>query len=352
VLGETGLDGEARYKYNANNFLVEYTSAEGRSTRYGYDGLNRRVYKAEGKNVLESYLYDGLDVLLELAGPKGQHATTYYRANGRIVTQQKFSAAGNNGGYRHRPEGRRLYYTYDGLGSVASLSNHKGKSKTRYQYTAFGELVAGDTSNNQYTFTGKRLDTETGFYHFHFRKYDASTGVWTTADPIGILDGVNVYSYVKNNSINQKDWRGLCGEISTETEDAYEMSFQAIAFGIGVEGYNLGRTGIWKDVLDPGTGVAKALEHGMPFGHNFAKFHDEVVDVLTKVGVPDILANVPTMPLAYAFATIVTLGLMGLEAVGLYDNLYDFEPGGGGLENLGSLGPDDTDFDEFFRIRR
>jgi len=212
-IAETGLDGEAQYEYNANNYLVEYTSAEGRSTRYGYDGLNRRVYKAEGKNVLESYLYDGLDVLLELAGPKGQHATTYYRANGRIVAQQKFSAAGNNGGYRHRPEGRRLYYTYDALGSVASLSNHKGKSKTRYVYDVFGEVLSGDLKENTYTFTGKRFDMESGTYHFHFRQYDAKVGVWTTPDPIGILGGLNVYSYVENNPLNYKDPLGLWSDM-------------------------------------------------------------------------------------------------------------------------------------------
>ena len=215
-IAETGLDGEAQYEYNANNFLVGYTSADGRSKRHGYDGLNRWVYKAEGKSVLESYLYDGLDVLLELAGPKGQHATTYYRANGRIVAQQQFSAAGNNGGYRHRPEGRRLYYTYDALGSVASLSNHKGKSKTRYVYDVFGEVLSGDLADNTYAFTGKRFDVESQTYHFHFRQYDAKVGVWTTPDPIGILGGINVYSYVGNNPINFFDYLGL------ETEGEYE----------------------------------------------------------------------------------------------------------------------------------
>jgi len=205
---EIHLDGEARYQYNAKNFLAEYTSAEDRSTRYGYDGLNRRVYKAAGKNVLESYLYDGLDVLLELAGSKGQHATTYYRANGRIVAQQKFSAAGNHGGYRHRPEGRRLYYSYDALGSVASLSNHKGKSKTRYVYDVFGEVLSGDLKENTYAFTGKRFDVENGTYHFHFRQYDAKVGVWTTPDPIGILGGINLYSYVENNPANLIDRYG------------------------------------------------------------------------------------------------------------------------------------------------
>jgi hypothetical protein len=37
--------------------------------------------------------------------------------------------------------------TDDALGSVAALSNHQGKLKTRYQYGAYGEVLAGDMSD-------------------------------------------------------------------------------------------------------------------------------------------------------------------------------------------------------------
>ena len=40
-----------------------------------------------------------------------------------------------------------------------------------------------------------------------------ATGVWTSPDPIGILGGVNLYSYVKNNPVNFSDFLGL-SEIS------------------------------------------------------------------------------------------------------------------------------------------
>jgi RHS repeat-associated protein len=144
--------------------------------------------------------------------------TAYYRANGRIVTQQKYNVSqGNNSSYRNRPEGRQLFYAYDGLGSVAALSNHQGKLKTRYQYDAFGEVLAGNLAENPYAFTGQRLDPESDLYHFHFRKYDAEVGVWATADPIGILGGVNLYQYVESNPINFNDWLGLvCGSTGSD----------------------------------------------------------------------------------------------------------------------------------------
>lgn len=65
----------------------------------------------------------------------------------------------------------------------------------------------------QYTFTGRQLDPESGLYHFHFRQYDPTSGVWTTADPIGILGGLNLYTYIQNNPVNFRDFLGL-SEIS------------------------------------------------------------------------------------------------------------------------------------------
>jgi len=50
---------------------------------------------------------------------------------------------------------------------------------------------------------------ESQTYHFHFRQYDVKVGVWTTPDPIGILGGLNVYSYVENNPVNRLDLLGL-----------------------------------------------------------------------------------------------------------------------------------------------
>jgi RHS repeat-associated protein len=209
-IAKSDQTGQARYSYNANNFLVEFTSPDGESIGYGYDGSNRRAFKNKGAVIMESYLYDGTDVLQEVSGPNNQKITAYYRAGGRIITQQKYNISQDNEGeYQHRPEGRRLYYTYDALGSVASLSNHKGKQETRYVYDVFGEVLAGDLTDNPYAFTGKRFDAESGLYHFHFRQYDATVGVWTTPDPIGILGGINLYAYVQNNPVNLVDILGL-----------------------------------------------------------------------------------------------------------------------------------------------
>ncbi|SDP86371.1 RHS repeat-associated core domain-containing protein, partial [Desulforhopalus singaporensis] len=60
-----------------------------------------------------------------------------------------------------------------------------------------------------------------GLYHFHFRQYDPSAGVWTSEDPIGIIGGNNLYSYVGNNPVNYIDLFGLWDQ-STEGGHAHD----------------------------------------------------------------------------------------------------------------------------------
>jgi len=121
-----------------------------------------------------SYLDDGLEVLPEVAGADSGRIMAYYRANNQIVSLQEYS-----GLYENPPRQEQQFYIYDGLGRVSALATDNGGITDRYQYDAFGEFT-------------KTLNSEE----------DPGTGVWTTPDPIGILGGINLYSYVSNNPVN------------------------------------------------------------------------------------------------------------------------------------------------------
>ncbi len=58
-------------------------------------------------------------------------------------------------------------------------------------------------------FTGRQLDSETGLYYYRSRYYAPQAGRFTTADPIGLLGGPNLYVYVNNNPVNWIDPWGL-----------------------------------------------------------------------------------------------------------------------------------------------
>ena len=62
-------------------------------------------------------------------------------------------------------------------------------------------------------FPGQYFDEETGLHYNRFRYYDPSIGRYISADPIGQLGGVNLYSYAGNNPVNWFDFLGLYTEV-------------------------------------------------------------------------------------------------------------------------------------------
>jgi len=49
----------------------------------------------------------------------------------------------------------------------------------------------------------------TAFYLAPYRAYDPGTGRWLSRDPLGFVDGPNLYAYVLNNPVNLVDHTGL-----------------------------------------------------------------------------------------------------------------------------------------------
>jgi RHS repeat-associated protein len=71
-------------------------------------------------------------------------------------------------------------------------------------------------SAKRYRYTGKERDEETGLDHMGARYYAAWLGRWTSADPIGLGDGVNRFAYVSGNPVGLRDPSGTTGEPSDD----------------------------------------------------------------------------------------------------------------------------------------
>jgi len=67
--------------------------------------------------------------------------------------------------------------------------------------------AGGDT--NRYLFSTKELDSRSGLQFFGARYYDPEVGRWITPDPLGFVNGPDVYLYCLNNPINSVDPNGL-----------------------------------------------------------------------------------------------------------------------------------------------
>jgi RHS repeat-associated protein len=98
-----------------------------------------------------------------------------------------------------------LYYHYDPLGSVSSLSSASGSLQWTYGYEAFGDLRVNTqddpgASANEMLFAGEMLD-DVGLYHLRARDYDAALGRFAQVDPIeqSVSDpAFSTYHYVSN----------------------------------------------------------------------------------------------------------------------------------------------------------
>jgi RHS repeat-associated protein len=100
------------------------------------------------------------------------------------------------------------YHLGDHLGSSNLVIDRAGSLVNREEYTPYGETSFGSFARKRYRFTGKERDEESGL-NYHGARYLATwLGRWTSSDPAGIVDGINLYLYAHNNPLSQIDPRG------------------------------------------------------------------------------------------------------------------------------------------------
>ncbi len=89
--------------------------------------------------------------------------------------------------------------------------------QSRFVYDPYGNFKTYDgswTSNTNYlawnvTFQDGMQDQVTGNLHFDYRDYDPRTMTWNTKDPLGYVNGPDVYKMEGDNPINRADPTGM-----------------------------------------------------------------------------------------------------------------------------------------------
>jgi RHS repeat-associated protein len=92
-------------------------------------------------------------------------------------------------------------------GNVLSYEEYYPYGTTAYQTGSSGAEV----SLKRYRYTGKERDEETGLAYHGARYYAPWLGRWTSCDPVGLIDGSNIYQYVLSNPIKMRDPNGTFG---------------------------------------------------------------------------------------------------------------------------------------------
>ncbi|MCC5831338.1 MAG: RHS repeat-associated core domain-containing protein, partial [Phycisphaeraceae bacterium] len=238
IVAPDGLDPtEKRHLvYDAWNRLVAVTDGGDPATTivtYRYNGLHHRVQK----------------ILWDDADPQTPDTTIdyYYNADWQVVEERVDGAVHAQYlwclSYIDTPVLRwrdttgneeldeTLYYTVDANKNVTALIDAAtGNVVERYLYDPYGWVMVVDdgwntvawsaSRKNEILFAGYRYNPETGYYHVRHREYHPMLGRWMQRDPLGYVDGGNLYEYVRSGPVRYVDPRGLASdEDSNEATD-------------------------------------------------------------------------------------------------------------------------------------
>jgi RHS repeat-associated protein len=179
----------SRVQWDAENRLVGIVQASG-TTGFVYDGAGHRVQETLNGNVIKQWVWCGSQPCEERDG------------SGNVT--KRFYAQGEQIG------GVPYYFTRDHLGSVREMTDGTGAIRARYDYDPYGRVtkISGDLSAD-FGFTGDHYHAATGLSLTMYREYDPNLGRWLSRDPLGTRGGLNLYSMVGNNPVNQIDRFGL-----------------------------------------------------------------------------------------------------------------------------------------------
>jgi RHS repeat-associated protein len=175
------------------------------------------------------------------------------------------------------------FYQCDHLGTPQELTDCEGKVAWSAQYKAWGqakeaisEVARKAGMRNPIRFQGQYFDEETGLHYNRYRYYDPDSARYITADPIGLLGGMNVYQYAPNPTswidplgLRSKNKKAACPACSgTPCGGTRNPSRGAAGFQSSNAYPNKDR---WSNVILPkGTTVYTLYPYGMKPGGFFA----------------------------------------------------------------------------------
>ena len=143
---------------------------------------------------------------------------------GAMVTKRFFAEGEQRIG---SADAGNYYYSRDHLGSIREVTDARGDLQARYDYDAYGNSVVLDGKMNvDFGYTGHYFHAPSGLNLTLYRAYNPALGRWLSRDPIGEAGGVNLYGYVDNNPVTNKDTLGLYVNVPLADKAAYRAAWQ------------------------------------------------------------------------------------------------------------------------------
>jgi RHS repeat-associated protein len=212
------------FSWNIHNELITATTAGTASpsgpssATYQYDALGRRVrasYLISNIQSQISFFHNGWNVELEHDGSTWSSRHTWgIDVAGASGSGSSMQGAGGVGGLimvetQISQSPIPNFPCYDGNGNITAWVNASGTVTARQRYDAFGNIIEQTgTAPSNYGFSTKPQDQVTGFLYYGYRYFDPLTGRWPSRDSIEEEGGINLYGFVGNEPIDNRDYLG------------------------------------------------------------------------------------------------------------------------------------------------
>ena len=186
LIEETDANGKTTtYTYDRMNRLKQAISADGAITAYGYDPSGNLVKLTDPDGKATAYNYAGCGMLIEEIDPSGY--TTSYRYDGNKNLAQKIDANGKTTAYTHDlanqlkavtyPDGTNLSFNYDNGGNITFAQSSIARLQQTFdalnRLTKADYLNIGKAVNYQYDRKGRRDQTHSAQWnlsHLHIQQ--------------------------------------------------------------------------------------------------------------------------------------------------------------------------------------
>lgn len=234
------LEGITGLEWNVRNQLVRMTlvarqDEDNDEVRYAYDAagqriLKRQVHKAKGRmHTVQVRYLPGLEIRHDSATGEQLNVLNLNLGATTVRVLQ----------WDNHPSGmvqdaRIRFGLSDHLGSSTLETDKQGERIRHESYFPYGGTAwwaARNASEASYLFirySGKERDVG-GLYYYGFRYYAPWLCRWISPDPVGEIDGLNLYAMVGGNPVTASDEQGLVSSRSVARPRAMQWRGRAWA---------------------------------------------------------------------------------------------------------------------------
>jgi RHS repeat-associated protein len=195
---------------------------QGEQTYYVYDSAGQRALKVTNRNnstLKEVRMYlGGFEVYREYDGQGTnvtlERDTLHVMDDMQRVAMVEAKTVDSTAPSSNLPSTVTRYQSDNHLGSACLELDENAAMISYEEYYPYGSTSyqavwnLTEVSLKRYRYTSKERDEETGLYFCGARYYASWIGRWVAVDPSGLVDGANLFAYVRNNPARLNDATG------------------------------------------------------------------------------------------------------------------------------------------------